>query len=99
MMINHVVLFKWKPGTSQATIDSIYRELEGLKRLIPGLHSFSGGPYSSHEGLNQGYTHGFIMTFTDAPARNAYLPHPEHERVKAMVAPNLENVIAFDWES
>ena len=69
-MINHVVLFRWKPGTSQAKIDEIYRELEGLKRLIPGLQSFSGGPYSSREGMNQGYTHGFIMTFTHAPARD-----------------------------
>lgn len=98
-MINHVVLFRWKPGTSQAKIDEIYRELEGLKRLIPGLQSFSGGPYSSREGMNQGYTHGFIMTFTDAPARDAYLPHQEHERVKAIIVPHLEHVVAFDWEA
>jgi Stress responsive A/B Barrel Domain len=98
-VINHVVLLKWKPGVDQATIDPIYRELEGLKRLIPGLQSFSGGPYSSNEGLHQGYTHGFIMTFTDAAARDAYLPHPEHERVKAMIGPHLESVIAFDWEA
>jgi hypothetical protein len=93
------VLFKWKPGTSQAKIDEIYRELEGLKRLIPGLQSFSGGEYSSPEGMNQGYTHGFIMTFTDAAARNGYLPHAEHERVKAIVGPHLEHVVAFDWEA
>jgi hypothetical protein len=98
-VINHVVLFRWKPGTSQAKIDEIYRELEGLKRLIPGLQSFSGGPYSSQEGMNQGYTHGFIMTFTDAPARDAYLPHSEHERVKAIIVPHLEHVVAFDWEA
>ena len=98
-MIYHAVLLKMKPGVSQSKIDEIFRELAALKGLIPGLESFSGGPYSSHEGLNQGYTHGFIMTFRDAQARDAYLPHPEHERVKAIIVPNLDGVIAFDWEA
>jgi Stress responsive A/B Barrel Domain len=96
-VINHVVLFKWKRKVSQATIDEIYRGLEGLKGVIPGLQSFSGGPYSSLEGLNRGYTHGFIMTFTDAAARDAYLLHSAHERMKAMIVPNLKRGIAFDW--
>jgi hypothetical protein len=97
-MIYHAVLFKMKSDVSQAKIDEIFRELAGLKELIPGLLSFSGGPYSSGEGLNRGYTHGFLMTFADARSRDAYLPHPEHERVKAIVVPNLDDVIAFDWE-
>jgi hypothetical protein len=97
-VIYHAVLFKMKPNVSQAKIDEIFRELGRLQTLIPGLLSFSGGPYSSPEGLNKGYTHGFLMTFADAEARNAYLPHPEHERVKAIVVPNLDDVVAFDWE-
>lgn len=97
-MIYHAVLLKMKPDVNQAKIEEIFRELAGLQKLIPGLLSFSGGPYSSPEGLNQGYTHGFLMTFADASARDGYLPHPEHERVKQMILPNLEDVIAFDWE-
>jgi hypothetical protein len=97
-VIYHAVLLKLKPDVSQAKVDEIFRELAGLKSRIPGLLSFSGGPYSSPEGLNKGFTHGFLMTFTDAAARNGYLPHPEHERVKAIVIPNLDDVVAFDWE-
>lgn len=97
-MVRHVVLFQWKPGTTQATIDGLFRELAGLKGKIPGLEQFEGGPYSSPEGLNQGYTHGFIMTFKDAASRDVYLPHPEHERVKGQVIPHLEHVVAFDFK-
>jgi hypothetical protein len=97
-MVRHVVLFQWKAGTSEATIAECFRELAALKGKIPGLQQFESGPYASPEGLNQGYTHGFIMTFADAASRNAYLPHPEHERVKGVVGPHLAQVIAFDFE-
>jgi len=97
-MIRHVVLFQWKPGTSEAQIAGMFRELAGLKGKIPGLQQFEGGPYSSPEGLNKLWSHAFIMTFDSAASRDAYLPHPEHERVKALIQPHLANVIAFDFE-
>jgi hypothetical protein len=97
-VIRHVVLFQWKPGTSPAAIDEMFRELAGLKGKIPGLQQFEGGPYSSPEGLNKQWSHAFIMTFDSAASRDTYLPHPEHERVKAMIGPHLADVIAFDFE-
>ena len=96
-VIRHVVLFQWKPGTTEAKISEAFRELAGLKGIIPGLQSFEGGPYSSPEGLNKQWTHAFIMTFDRAASRDAYLPHPEHERVKGIVEPQLADVIAFDF--
>jgi hypothetical protein len=42
------------------------------------------------------------MTFKTAADRNAYLPHPEHEKVKAKVLAildgGLDGVVAFDFE-
>ncbi len=100
--IKHAVLLRFKPSTSAARIDEIFAALAGLKEKIPGLLDFSGGAYASSEGLNQGFTHGFIMTFTDAATRDVYLPHPDHEVVKKMIVPELEGgldgVVAFDWE-
>ncbi len=98
MVIQDVVLVKFKP-TTEAEIDDAFQNLAGLKELIPGMDRFIGGPYSSPEGLNQGYTHGFIRTFDSAEARDVYLPHPEHERVKGIIAPLVESVIAFDFEA
>jgi hypothetical protein len=97
-MIRHVVLFQWKPGTEEAKIAECFRELAALQGKIAGLQQFEGGPYASPEGLNQGFTHGFIMTFADTASRNAYLPHTEHERVKAIIGPHVQTVVAFDFE-
>lgn len=96
--IKHMVILKFKPDVPQATIDDLFRQLAGLQDQIAGILDFSGGPYSSEEGLNGGYTHGFCMTFTDAAARDAYLPHPDHEVVKGNIIPNIDGVIAFDYE-
>ena len=38
------------------------------------------------------------MTFTDASARDAYLPHPDHETVKQSILPLVDGVCAFDFE-
>lgn len=96
--IKHIVLLNFKKGTPDAKIQTIFRDLEALKKVIPGILDFSGGPYSSHEGLNQGYTHGFVMTFDSAAARDGYLPHPEHEKVKSAILPLVDGVVAFDYE-
>ena len=97
-MIQHIVLLKFKPAVSEETIAGLFAQLAQLQPMIPGMTSFSGGPYTSDEGLNQGYTHGFIMTFIDAEARNHYLPHPEHQRVKTAILPAVEDVLAFDFQ-
>jgi hypothetical protein len=94
-----MVLVKIKPEVTPEKITELFNQLAELQQLIPGITYFSGGPYSSSEGLNQGYTHGFLMTFESVDARDAYLPHPEHERVKATLLPCIDGVIAFDFEA
>src|ERR1700687_1560123 len=96
--VHHLVVVKFKPGTSEATIGRLFAALARLKQVIPGIEHFAGGPYSSPEGLNQGFTHGFLITFGSVEARNTYLTHPEHEQVKRDFLPGIENVIAFDFE-
>ena len=96
--VQHIVLFKFKPEVSEETVADLFSQLAELKNLIPGMTHFSGGPYSSHEGLNQGYTHGFLMTFESPEARDAYLPHDEHERVKSQILQHIESVVTFDYE-
>lgn len=96
--IQHMVLFKWKPGITEDALADIFARLATLEEVIPGIEHFGGGPYSSPEGYNQGYTHGFLMTFTDEQARDRYLPHPEHEKVKQVILQWAESVIAFDFE-
>ncbi len=102
-MITHMVLLKIRRDLPKAQVEAVFEALAALKPKIPGLLSYSAGPYSSPEGLARGFTHGFVMTFVDAKARDRYLPHPEHERVKQLVLAvldgGLDGVIAFDYES
>jgi hypothetical protein len=96
--IYHMVLLQFQNEVSEESISDAYAQLASLQEKIPGIVSFQGGPYSSHEGLNQGFTHGFLMVFENAEARDVYLPHPEHERVKAAILPLVEDFVAFDFE-
>jgi hypothetical protein len=96
--VKHFGLLQFKPHITREQIETCFRELGELVGLIPGLQNFCHGQYSSPEGLNDGFTHGFIMTFENAAARDAYLPHPEHERVKELVLPWVERVVVFDFE-
>ena len=97
--IKHIALFKFKDGTAQEQIDKVLEELMDLSESIPGIEDYVAGLNNSPEGLNQGFTHGFVMTFLDAAARDAYLTHPDHERAKALVLPYVANVIIFDYQA
>lgn len=96
--VKHYGVFQFKDGVDDAQIANCFAEMVGMVGKIPGLLEMIHGPYKSDEGLNDGFTHGFIMTFDSPESRDAYLPHPEHERVKEIVVPCLERVVVFDFD-
>ena len=49
------------------------------------------------ENLSAGFTHCFLVTFRNAKARDAYLPHPAHEDFKKLVGPVLDKVLVVDY--
>ena len=71
--------------------------LDALTQIAASV-SYTGGPYDSPEGLNKTFTHAFTMIFENEKCRNDYLPHPAHERVKALVLSCVDDVIAFDYK-
>ncbi len=95
--VQHIVLLKFKPGADDRA-EPLIAALAALRERLSGFLHFSAGPYASPEGLNRGFTHGCLMTFADASARNSYLTHPEHEKVKQQFLPFVEDVVAFDFE-
>jgi len=96
--VKHVALWKFKEGTPQEKIEMVLQELLDVSETIPGIEDYVSGANNSPEGLNQGYTHGFVMTFENAGARDAYISHPDHERAKAVILPHIESVLIFDFE-
>ncbi len=96
--VKHIALIKFKEGTTEEQMNACFDALLDLSETIPGIEDYVSGPNSSPEGLNEGYSHGFVMTFTDAAARDAYLAHPDHEKLKNEVLPRVDKVIIFDFE-
>ena len=102
-MIRHVVLFKLRKGLPEKVADDIFIALKALQQQMPGILSVSTGRDQSPEGLQRGNTHGFTVDFADAAARDAYLPHPAHQKVGAMIVGASEGGVAgitvLDWEA
>jgi len=97
-MIRHYGVFQFKEHVTETEISECFTALQSMVGKIDGLLNLEHGPYQSDEGLNEDFTHGFIMTFESAASRDAYLPHPIHEQVKDIVVPRLERVVVFDFE-
>ncbi|MFT7248949.1 MAG: hypothetical protein ACI9QN_001419 [Arcticibacterium sp.] len=96
-MTRHYGMFQFKEGITVSEIEDCFTTMKAMVGKISGLLDMEYGPYDSTEGLNDEYTHGFIMTFDSPESRDAYLPHPIHEKVKELVVPRLERVVVFDF--
>jgi hypothetical protein len=98
-MIRHIVLVNFK---ADADVEIIFGALKALKGKMPGIISIAAGKDNSPEGLQRKNTHGFSVDFVDAAARDAYLPHPEHQKVGAMIVSaaedGLNSITVVDWD-
>lgn len=99
--IKHAVLVKFKREAAPAKIAEIFADLRRIQQSQPGILDLTWGSNVSIDGLDQGFTHGFVMTFADEAARAHYLPHPDHQAVVAKIVPELEGglkgAVAVDW--
>jgi hypothetical protein len=98
-MIRHVVLVQFRANSD---VETIFAALKALQGKIDGIQSISCGPDNSPEGLQRGHTHGFTVDFRDAKSRDAYLPHPEHQKVGGMIVAaaegGIDGVTVLDWD-
>jgi hypothetical protein len=96
--VKHVALLKFKEGTSPEQIDEVFNQLLDVSENVPGIDDYVAGPNNSPEGLSEGFTHGFVMTFHDAAARDAYLTNPDHQRFTSAALPVIDKIVVFDFE-
>jgi hypothetical protein len=95
--LRHVVLFKFKEGTTPAQIDEVVAAFRALKSKIDVIQDFEYGTDVSTENKADGFTHCFFVTFRDEKGRDAYLPHPAHKEFGALVRPRLDKVLVVDY--
>ena len=92
----HIVLLRFRDDVTDHDIGAVDASVRGLVGRIDGVEDVRFGPSTSPEGHEQGYTHGFVMRFRDAAARDAYLPHPLHRPVADEIGRLCEDVLVFD---
>ncbi len=99
-MLRHVVLFKFKDSSSKADIQKVVDAFRSLKASIPQVAAFEYGTDNSPEGLANGFTHCFLVTFKSEADRDVYLPHPKHKEFVEVLKPHLDKVQVIDfWAS
>ena len=93
----HVVLFGFKEDATQEQISEIEKAFAALPSEIEHITDYEWGTNVSPEGLNEGLTHCFFVTFKDKAGLEAYLPHPAHKAFVAKLKPILEKVVVVDY--
>lgn len=96
-MLRHVVLFKFKETSSSAQIKEVEDAFRKLPSQIKEVKGFEWGLNNSPEGLDQGFTHCFFVTFESEEARAIYLPHPAHTAFVNVLKPHLDKVLVVDY--
>ncbi|MBN2022794.1 MAG: Dabb family protein [Pirellulales bacterium] len=95
--LRHAVMLQFKEGTTPDQIKTIESEFCKLPTKIPEIVAFEWGTNNSEEGLSEGLTHCFLITFDDVKGRDAYLPHEAHKAFVAILRPHLEKVVVVDY--
>lgn len=96
-MIRHILLIKFKQSAEPSQLDELRALFESMPDKVEGVVSVEWGMNDSPEGKNQGYTHAVFMTFADEDGRQNYLPHPEHDALRQVFRPLLEDIIVVDY--
>ncbi|APO66706.1 Dabb family protein [Rhizobium mongolense] len=100
-MILHCVLLRLKAAMTGEEKQALLESVVALKQVIPGILDVRYGPNVSPEGLHGGFVDGFVVTFENAAARDAYLVHPEHvavgERIVSSTDGGLAGLLVFDF--
>jgi hypothetical protein len=97
-VIRHIVLINPIENLDTSLAAAARDGLAELAAEIPGICSFAFGANNSPEEISQGYELGFTVDFVDAAARDAYLPHPAHQRYIPAVQAIAAEVLVFDFE-
>ena len=95
--LRHVVLFAFKDGVTNEQIDAVVADFGKLKERIPGIAAYEWGTNVSPEGLNQGLTHCFTLSFASEEERNVYLLHAAHQAFVDTLGACLEKSLVVDY--
>ncbi len=96
-VLRHAVFFGFKESASEEDIQGVADAFAALPTKIPEIIDFQWGTNNSPEGLDDGFTHCFLLTFADEAGRKVYLPHQDHKAFGDVLRPHMEKVFVIDY--
>ncbi len=96
-MLRHVVMFKFKDGTTPEQTKTVEEAFKKLPTEIKEIKGLEWGTNNSPEPHSQGFTHCFFLTFDSEEGRAVYLPHPAHKAFGKVLGPYLDKVLVVDY--
>ena len=93
----HVVCFKFKDDATKEQVAAIEKAFGELPEKIDTITGYEWGTNVSPEGLADGFTHCFIVTFKDKAGLEAYIPHKAHKAFVDKLKPILDKVFVIDF--
>lgn len=96
-MLRHVVLLKFKDGSTDTDIKKVENAFRALPAKINEIKGFEWGTNNSPEKLNQEFTHCFFVSFASEKDREVYLPHPAHKAFVEVLTPHMDKVLVIDY--
>lgn len=96
-VLRHAVFFRFKDESTDEEIQRVVDAFRALPSKIPEIIDFAWGVNNSPEGLDDGFTHCFLLTFQDDAGRAAYLPHEAHKAFGDVLRPHMADVFVIDY--
>lgn len=96
-MLRHAVFFTFKESSSDADVQGVVDAFAALPGKIDSIVDFQYGVNNSPEGLDDGFTHCFVLTFANDEGRAKYLPHPAHKAFGSVLRPHMKSVFVLDY--
>ena len=95
-MLTHIVVWKYKPESSDEERHEHVALLRALTKVIPEIQSFAVG--SDVLRLPRSYDTGLVATFRDRAGLEAYTVHPDHVIAADFGRRISEHVASVDFE-
>ena len=95
-MLTHVVVWKYRADTSQASRDDHVAQLRSLSSVVAGIESFSVGVDTLHS--PRSYDTGLVAIFRDRSVLDAYTVHPDHVKVVEFSRGICDTMAKVDFE-
>lgn len=93
----HVVLFSFSEEATEKQVKEVETAFAALPDKISSIVDYEWGTNVSPEGLADGFTHCFFVTFKNKAGLEEYLPHKAHQQFVELVKPLLAKVLVIDY--